>query len=371
MRRALLVATATAVLLLGALVAYLLLWPVPIAPVAWEAPPAPAAEGSWAPNRALAQLTRLPVPVGDHGPEDLHVWEGAIVGGTHDGAILAWTGPGAEPVRVAHTAGRPLGLATLGDGRLAIADATRGLLALSTDGTLQTLCQTDSAGRPIATDGTRLVFTDDVDVAPDGTAWFSDASSIHAQPVWKRDLLASRPHGRLVRWRPGGTGCEVVQDGLYFANGVAVATDGSFLLLNETSRYRVRRRWLTGPRAGQADVLVDNLPGFPDGIAAAGDGTFWIALASPRNPIVDGLAGQPFLRKVLLRLPDAVQPAPARHPYVVQIDADGRVLRTLQDPDGTRYGMVTSVEPDGDRLLLGSLAEPAGAIAALPESPTP
>jgi sugar lactone lactonase YvrE len=346
---------------------YLARWPVPVDPIAWEAPPAPPAEGDWAPNEALAQVTRLPVPAGDHGPEDLHAWGGGVVGGTHGGRIVRWPSEGGAPTMLAETGGRPLGLHPLPDGRLAIADATRGLLALSPDGALETLCATDAEGRPLATDGSRIVFTDDVDVAPDGTAWFSDASAVHPQPVWKRDILESRPHGRLLRWRPG-EGCAVVLDGLFFANGVAVSLDGTFLLLNETSRYRVRRIDLSGPTLDRGTVLVDNLPGFPDGIAAAGDGTFWIALASPRNAVVDTLAPYPGWRKVLLRLPDALQPAPERHPHVVQIDADGRVLRTLQDPSGRSYGMVTSVQPDGDRLLLGSLAEPAGALVALADA---
>jgi len=31
------------------------------------------------------------------------------------------------------------------------------------------------------------------------------------------------------------------------------------------------------------EVILDNLPGFPDNINNAEDGTFWIGLVSPRN----------------------------------------------------------------------------------------
>ena len=137
------------------------------------------------------------------------------------------------------------------------------------------------------------------------------------------------------------------------------------MLINETSRYRVARRWLTGAKAGQTDILIDNLPGFPDGVSRGEDGVFWIALASPRNALVDALSGSPGLRRVILRLPAFLQPKPERHPYVVGVDADGNVVRTLQDPSGRTYGMVTSAQQHGDRLYLGSLQEPAAAWVPL------
>jgi len=335
------------------LAGYLLLWPVPIAPVAWQAPPAPAAEGAFAPNTRLARVSRLEVPEGDYGPEDLHVLDGHVYGGTHHGALLRWPVDGGPAEPVVNTGGRPLGLHVDPQGRLIIADAFRGLLRLEPDGTLTTLCER-------AADGSPLVFTDDVDVADDGTIWFSDASTRHDQSVWKRDILESAPNGRLLRWSPDEPRCVVVQDELYFANGVALAPDASFVLINETTRYRVRKRWLTGPRAGTSEVLIDNLPGFPDGISRGRDGVYFIALASPRNALLDSLSGQPWLRRVVQRLPEALKPRPERVPYVVGIDAQGQVVTTLMDPDGATYGMITSAQQHGDRLYLGSLSEPAG-----------
>jgi sugar lactone lactonase YvrE len=272
---------------------------------------------------------------------------------------VRWPLDGGAPDVIARTGGRPLGLHPAPDGALLIADAHKGLLRLEPSGALAVLCDR-------ATDGSPLVFTDDLDVAPDGTVWFSDASTRFGQPVWKLDILESRPNGRLLRWAPGGPGCEVVLSGLHFANGVALAEDGSFVLVNETSRYRVTRLWLSGQRAGEAEVFIDNLPGFPDGISR-GDGVFWIALASPRNAVVDATSGWPAARRAIVRLPAFLQPAPARHPYVVAVDADGRVRGTLQDPQGRSYGMVTSVEQHGEWLYLGSLAEPAAARVRVPE----
>ncbi len=44
-----------------------------------------------------------------------------------------------------------------------------------------------------------------------------------------------------------------------------------------------------GPgQSGKREVLVDGLPGFPDGVgrAAGGRGGFWIGLTAPTQPVV-------------------------------------------------------------------------------------
>ncbi|MCH8960348.1 MAG: SMP-30/gluconolactonase/LRE family protein, partial [Bacteroidetes bacterium] len=171
---------------------------------------------------------------------------------------------------------------------------------------------------------------------------------------------------RLLAYDPASGATRTLRDDLYFANGVAVSPDGAFVLVNETARYRVRRYWLAGPRHGESEVIVDNLPGFPDGISSNGAGVYWLALASPRNPLLDTLAPHPFVRKMILRLPEAVQPAPERYAFVLGIDGDGRVVHNLQNPSGEPFAIITSVEQVGEVLYLGSLTEPALARIAVP-----
>ena len=45
------------------------------------------------------------------------------------------------------------------------------------------------------------------------------------------------------------------------------------------------RYWLKGPQKGKHDILIDNLPDFPDGISRGENGIFWIAFTSPRQKI--------------------------------------------------------------------------------------
>lgn len=328
--------------------------PGPLAPIAWQPPPG----RHHPPTGDLAGLERVDLPDG-HAPEDVAVdGRGRVVVGLEDGRVLRWAAPAASPELLFDTGGRPLGLDFDGEGRLVIADATRGLLRWPEGGPLETL--TETCG------GSPLTFADDLEVAPDGTIWFSEASTRWRLPAWKMDFIESRPSGRLCAWLPAsGQTLEVLGE-LHFANGVAVDPEGRFVLVVESSRYRVRRLWLTGAKAGQHDIFIDDLPGVPDGISRGTAGTFWIALASPRNPVLDALAGWPALRRAVGRLPPSLQPAPIRSARVMGVDAAGAVLADRLDPEGRGIWAVTNVREADGWLYLGSLMDHAWARVPRP-----
>lgn len=354
MKKSLLILLALFVLL----VLYLLAWPVPVDPVAWTPPVPPALEGPYAPNTALDAVERIDLPSGE-GPEDIAVDSlGRIYGGLQDGRIIRLQNDGSDVETFADTGGRPLGLAFDSTGHLIVADAFKGLLSVSPEGEI-TVLSTEADGLPFG-------FADDVDVGPDGVIYFSDASSKYDQHHYKWDLVESRPNGRLLAYDPATGTTNTLLGDLYFANGVAVSPDGTFLLVNETSRYRVRRYWLAGPRQGDSEIIINNLPGFPDGISSNGAGVYWLAVPSPRNALLDNLGPTPFIRKMILRLPEAMQPAPERYAFILGIDGDGRVVHNLQNPTGEPFSIITSVEHVGDMLYLGSLSEPALARITAP-----
>lgn len=106
---------------------------------------------------------------------------------------------------------------------------------------------------------------------------------------------------------PATREAKVVLKGLYYANGVALSKEGDYVMVVETNRIRVHRHWLKGPKAGATEVVIENLPGAPDGIARASDGNFWVALLSPVPPIAK-LLGEPAVRAIYAWLPDALRP---------------------------------------------------------------
>jgi sugar lactone lactonase YvrE len=259
---------------------------------------------------------------------------------------------------VADTGGRPLGIELLGDGRLLVCDARRGLLAVDPAASAVEVLVDRVAGEPMR-------FCNNAAVAADGTVYFTDSSRRFGIDHWRADLLEHSGTGRLLRRDPGGA-VEVLLDGLQFANGVALAADESFVAVAETGAYRLTRLWLTGGGAGRTDVLVENLPGFPDNLSCGPTGLIWIALGSPRNPLLDRLHRlHPALRRGVWTLPERLQPKPVRTLWVQAVDAGGAVVHDLQGP-GDRYTMVTGVREHQGRLYLGSLAERAVAVLDLP-----
>ncbi|MEV1290544.1 SMP-30/gluconolactonase/LRE family protein [Micromonospora sp. NPDC049679] len=308
----------------------------------------PPLDGAWAPvDLRLDEVERFPLPTGG-APEDVLVdSDGRLVAGGVDGRLWRWAGdarPGDRPELLAETGGRPLGIETdPRDGSLVVCDADRGLLRVTADGVVTDLADT-AAGAPIR-------FCNNAAVAADGTVYFTDSSDRYGIDTWKRDLLEHRPNGRLLRYDPRTRRVDVVTPGLYFPNGVALTPDESALVVAETSTHRLLRITLDGAVTGLAD-----LPAYPDNLSAVGDGTYWVALPSPRLPIEERLLPYPFVRQVAALLPDLLQPQPRRYGLVALVDGAGKVLRTLHGPSGT-YRMVTGVRQDGERLWLGSLVE--------------
>jgi sugar lactone lactonase YvrE len=326
----------------------------PIDAAAYRQPADPGMRGPFKPNLAL-RSARVVGAGRLVGAEDVVIdASGRLYTGTADGKIVRVTlrPDGTDLLETyAATGGRPLGLRFGIDGKtLFVADANKGLLSVDPTGGVRTLA-TQSGGVPFR-------FTNDLDVAPDGTVYFSDASDRYGVDEYLYDLLEARPHGRLLTYQPDGS-VKTLLDSLYFANGVALANDGSFVLVNETYRSRIRRFWLTGPRRGTSDVLVDQLPGFPDNLSRdPTTGRFWVALYTVRNRALDFLHPHPFLKNQLAKLPHFLWPKPEPYGMVFEMDADGHILRSLQDPGGERVTGVTSVEPWQGHLVLGSLYGP-------------
>jgi sugar lactone lactonase YvrE len=340
----------TVMALAALLVLYLFFWPVPIDPAAWQPQTPPPLAGVYEPNTRLTAAERL--PAGGHAPEGVAVdAEGRIYAGLEDGRIARLQPDGSRPETFADTHGRPLGLDFDRAGNLIVADASRGLLSIGRDGATTVLTR--------EAEGRRIGCPNDLDIASDGTIYFTDASDKFPLSVYKYDILEHRPNGRFLVYDPATKQTRVLLDGLHFANGVALGPEEAFVLVVETGEYRVWRVWLKGPRAGAKEIFIDNLPGFPDNVTFNGSDTFWLALVTPRNALLDKLLPRPFLRKIVPRLPSFLQPAPERYGFVLGLDAEGRVARNLQDPSGEHYEEVSSALEHEGVLYLGSLGEDA------------
>ncbi len=95
-----------------------------------------------------------------------------LVTGVADGRLLSVALDGTNVDVIADTGGRPLGIESLPDGRLAVCDAQRGLLRVDPASASIEALTTTVAGEP-------MKLCNNAAVAPDGTIYFTDSSRRH------------------------------------------------------------------------------------------------------------------------------------------------------------------------------------------------
>ncbi len=340
-------------------IAYLCLWPVPIQPVGWQAPTAPGYTGPHALNNRLADIQLIALN-GETGPEHVALArDGKLYAAMASGNIVRMNPDGTAQEVFVNTGGRVLGFDFDAAGNLIAADAMKGLLLIGPDRTVRVLADTVN-GDPIR-------YVNAVTVAVNGKIYFTDASTRFAPQDWGGtftasilDIMEQSSTGRVLEYDPAKKTVRIVAQGLSFANGIALSQDEQTLFVNETGRYRV---WKIAVQAHhldvtqsswQAAVLLDNLPGYPDNLMRGLDGKIWLGFAKPRNPVIDTMSGQPFLRQVTLRLPRTLWPVPKAYGHVIAFNEEGKVLDDLQDPTGA-YPETTAVTETRDRLYVQSL----------------
>ncbi|WP_024796941.1 SMP-30/gluconolactonase/LRE family protein [Tomitella biformata] len=320
----------------------------PIAPVIRKLPPAPARSREPHGPDQFPSATLIPLP--GEAPEDVVIdAQGLVVCGVVDGRILRVDPATGGVELIGRVAGRPLGLEAMPDGSVLVCDSEHGLLRLDPDtGTLETLVG-EVAGSP-------LRFCSNVTAASDGTLWFTQSSTRFGLEHHIGAIFEHRGSGRLLRRDPDGT-VTVVLDGLHFANGVTMSTDGKSVLWVETDGYTLKRLAVDG---GEPETVMANLPGMPDNISRAADGRLWIAFIYPRNALVDRLGALPgWIRQVLWRVPEQlIDLLRERTTWAMCVDESGNVLRDLQSKSAGYHDVTGVAEHDG-RLYLGSLLEPA------------
>lgn len=345
-----LLATGGSLLILAIL--YLLLWPVPVDPVAWNAPINQGLVDPFGPDNRLNRARAIDLGV-HNGPEDVAAGhDGRLFATTSGGVILQLDGNG-NVSEFAEVGGRPLGIETDTDGSLVVANAYIGLQRISTDGSVNAVLS--------EIDGRALVYADDLAIAADGTVYFSEASTKFSAKRFGGtyegsllDIMEHGGHGQIIAFNPDTGNARVIIDNLNFANGVAISEDQTYLLIAETGSYRILKHWLQGPDAGTTEILIENLPGFPDNINNGLNGRFWIGLVAPRSTLLDKISDKPFIRKIVQRLPASLRPKAEPSSHVIAINGDGTVLMNLQDPQA-RFPALTGVLETADALYLTTL----------------
>jgi ribose transport system permease protein len=338
-----------------------LLSKVYVSPTYASLPPAPATvePSPYAMNDRLRPVDLIGLGNVD-GPEDVILdAQDNIYTGNRTGDIIRFFAPDYTKQEVfAHVGGRPLGMAFDKAGALVVCIGGMGLYKITPDREIIKLTDETNRSWLSVNDDSRLRLADDLDIAPDGTVYFSEATTRYEMHDWPVDCLESRGNGRIIRYDPAKGTTRTVLKNLVFPNGICMAHDGQSFFFAETWACRISRYYYDGPKAGTVETVIADLPGYPDNINRASDGTYWLALVGVRTPSLDLAMTMPGFRKRMARriAPDEWLFPNINTGCIVRFDENGAILETLWDRKGDNHPMITSMREHKGRLFIGGIS---------------
>lgn len=317
-----------------------------------------APDSKWKVNFALTEAE--PIGVGRiEGAEDCVVDDlGRLYCGDRRGWIWRFSGDDLEHGEIfARTGGFPLGHVLHPDGRLFVCVGGIGLCEISPDGEVRVVANQTAKSRWQVFDDSAIRFADDLDIVADGTIYFTDASSRIDAAKMFHSTMEYRPSGRVFRYDPSDGSVDTVIKNYLLANGLCTAHDGQSILVASTGLFRVDRLWVTGPKQGQLEPVIEGLPGMPDNINRASDGTYWMSYVGMRTPSWDlVLRHGDFRRRMTKHLPEDEWLNPQFNvSCVMKFTDEGEILDVLWDGTFEKHPMVTSMSERHGYLWIGGI----------------
>lgn len=322
-------------------------------------------------NDRLSEVETIGLGVVE-GPEDVVLdADDNLYTGTRHGTIVRFLAPDYRRSEVfARIGGHPLGLAFDKQGDLLTCVGGMGVYRVSPNGAVSLVTDETNRSWLSVIDDSRLRLPDDLDIAPDGRIFFSEATIRYEMADWVTDALEGRGNGRLICHDPRMGQTRTVLRGLIFPNGITMCRDGQSLLFAETWACRISRYWFDGPKKGTHEVFISNLPGYPDNINRGSKGTYWVALLGLRTSTFDLAMRKPgFRRRMARRIAADEWLFPnVNRGCIVHISETGEVLDVLWDRDGKNHPSITSTCEHKGYLYLGGVSNNRIGRVKLPDA---
>ena len=97
-------------------------------------------------------------------------------------------------------------------------------------------------------------------ISPDCDSFFDARTHARSLSLFLSHAHIRGPSGRLLQYDPTDDSVTILADGIWFANGVGVDVDETYLIVGETLRLGLIKYHLTGTKAGTTEYVVKGDP---------------------------------------------------------------------------------------------------------------
>ncbi|PJZ75335.1 SMP-30/gluconolactonase/LRE family protein [Leptospira neocaledonica] len=185
------------------------------------------------------------------------------------------------------------------------------------------------------------------------------------------EAIGLYPHGKLWMMDRKKNTVSLVLSGFTFVDGILIesSSDGKekSVVFTETTKFRIIRAFLTGEKQGSSEVLFENLPGLADGLERDENGRIWTGIIKRRSGLVNFVHKNPWLKKVILSLPQKILPI-SHNTGILVIDPSAKKPLYYSMHDGSKIKDISVSVPFEDRVYFPSFDKTSRGLYSLPVS---
>ncbi|MGJ4744813.1 SMP-30/gluconolactonase/LRE family protein [Leptospira sp. SA-E8] len=185
------------------------------------------------------------------------------------------------------------------------------------------------------------------------------------------EAIGLYPHGKLWMLDRKKDTISLALSGFTFVDGILVekSADGKeeSVVFTETTKFRIIRAFLSGKKEGSSEVLFENLPGLADGLERDTNGRIWTGIIKKRSGLVNIVHKNPWLKKLILSLPQKILPI-SHNTGILVIDPSGKRPLYYIMHDGSKIKDISVSVPFEDRVYFPSFDKTSRGLYSLPVS---
>ena len=208
-------------------------------------------------------------------------------------------------------------------------------------------------------DDSRLRLADDLDITDDGRVFFSrgDDPLRDARVADRLPGIARQRPDHLLRHRTPARRAPSPRTSI-FPNGICIAMTASRSCSPRPGAAASAATGSTARRRARSRPSSTDLPGYPDNINRASDGTYWLALVGMRTPSLDLALKMPGFRKRMARRIAPRRVDVPEHQHRLRVRTSTRRARSSRRcgiSAAQNHPMITSMREHKGHLYIGGI----------------